>query len=120
MNMIAQNFCTRPGFCVSIDEQMNLFKGRCSQTVRMKAKPIKEGFKFFALCDATTGYVFAFVPNGRQDHVSIKDMVLSLANTLPDRENKKYVVAMDNYFTYPDVLVELRSLGVACVGTARF
>ncbi|CAJ1938795.1 unnamed protein product [Cylindrotheca closterium] len=119
VNKISQRHCINPGFCVSLDEQMKLFKGRNKQTVRMKAKPIKEGFKFFAICDASTGYVYSFVPSGRLEGNKIADMVLQLAEKLPDRDNKKYVIAMDNYFTLPDAMLRLRQINVACVGTAR-
>jgi hypothetical protein len=36
-------------------------------TVRMKKKPIKEGYKFYALCDASTGFVYCFVPDGLRE-----------------------------------------------------
>ena len=31
----------------------------------MKNKPISEGYKFFAIVDARTGFVYHFVPGGR-------------------------------------------------------
>jgi hypothetical protein len=36
---------------VSFDEMMVLFAGRSKHTLKMKNKPIKEGFKIWALCD---------------------------------------------------------------------
>jgi len=42
-----------------------------------------------------------------------------LMDFLPKRETKKYIVAMDNYFTYPRTLVGARARNVAVVGTAR-
>ena len=41
---------------MSLDEMMGKFKGRSGETYRMKNKPISEGFKFYALVDALTGY----------------------------------------------------------------
>ena len=46
-------------------------------------------------------------------------MVVELGKLLPNRENKKYVIGMDNYFTLPKAIKGLRDLGIACVGTAR-
>jgi hypothetical protein len=38
------------------------FKGRCTETYRMK-KPDKEGYKFLALlCCTITGFVYNFIP----------------------------------------------------------
>ena len=45
--------------------------------------------------------------------------VQALVESLPLRESKKYVVAVDNYFTYPKILKAMMQLCVACVGTAR-
>lgn len=114
--------CVYPGFCLSIDEQMKLFKGRSAQSVQMKNKPIKEGFKFFAICDAVTGFVYAFIPSGRLEGDKIVDIVLTLAKQIPLRGadgGKKYVIGMDNCFTLPDSVNGLRQLNIACVGTAR-
>jgi hypothetical protein len=36
---------------VSFDEMMVPFAGRSRHTLKMKNKPIKEGFKIWALCD---------------------------------------------------------------------
>ena len=119
VNQQSKKHCLYPGFCISIDEQMKKFKGRSAQTERMKNKPIKEGFKFFALCDTTEGYVYHFVPNGRLEETRIADTVLELVRTLPDCENKRYVCGMDNYFTLPRTLARCRELGVGVVGTAR-
>ena len=47
-----------PGFAISIDEMMKLFKGCLNMTHRMKKKPIKKGFKFYAMVCAWSGYCF--------------------------------------------------------------
>ena len=44
---------------VSIDESMCGFQGRHESKQNMPKKPIKFGFKVFALCDALTGYFFS-------------------------------------------------------------
>src|SRR6056300_271631 len=98
---------------------MKKFKGRSAQTVRMKNKPIKEGFKFFAICDATEGFVYAFKPSGRLEETRIASKVVSLAKRLPRRDNLSYVVAMDNYFTLPKAVKGLKDENIGVVGTAR-
>jgi hypothetical protein len=44
---------------VSFDEMMVPFAGRSKHTLKMKNKPIKEGFKIWALCDR--GYLWDFL-----------------------------------------------------------
>ena len=46
VNKFSRTHCVRPGFAISIDEMMKLFKGCSNTTHRMKKKLIKEGFKF--------------------------------------------------------------------------
>lgn len=41
---------------VSIDECMVKFKGRHESVQYMPLKPVRFGFKIFALCEAKTGY----------------------------------------------------------------
>ncbi len=99
---------------------MARFKGRSSETYRIDGKPIGEGFKFFAIVCAETGFVWHVVPYGRLSHVdNIAETVINLVNTLPHIGQKLYVVGMDNYFTYPKVVEGCRKAGVAVVGTAR-
>jgi hypothetical protein len=119
IGQVARKLCLRPGSYVSIDEMMKRFKGRSGQTHRMKNKPIKEGYKFFALCDTKTGYVYHMEPDGRLDKGSTHDYVMMLANKLPDTDNYKYVIGMDNYFTWPKVMQSLTDKGIGVVGTAR-
>lgn len=120
VNSISKRLCERPGFCCSIDEMMKMFKGRCIQTVRMRAKPIKEGFKFIAICDAKTGYIYSFFPSGRMENNHVKDMVVRLVRTLPFRDTLKYIIVMDNFFTVPSAIKAMRDEGVGFIGTARW
>ena len=61
---VSQRLCNHLGHCLSVDEMMKLFKGRSKQTHRMKNKPMKKGYKFFAICDAVTGYIWNLIPDG--------------------------------------------------------
>ena len=44
---------------ISFDEMMVPFTGRSKHTLKMKNKPVKEGFKIWALCDR--GYLWDFL-----------------------------------------------------------
>eukprot|EP00977_Amphora_coffeiformis_P020066 scaffold7821_cov107-Amphora_coffeaeformis.AAC.3 len=74
----------------------------------------------FALCDAETGYVFDFLPNGRMEKRTIHDIVLCLVMMIPTSPLHNYVVGMDNYFTWAKVVTSLTEMGVGCVGMARY
>jgi len=65
----------------------------------MRNKPIKEGSKFFAMCFASCGYVFAFGPSGRDVKNVIVNTATSLASTLPQPDEYQYLITMDNYLT---------------------
>ena len=58
VNKISRRHCVHPGFAISIDKIMKLFKGCLNMTHRMKKKPIKEEFKFYAMVCALSGYCF--------------------------------------------------------------
>eukprot|EP00977_Amphora_coffeiformis_P020704 scaffold8426_cov99-Amphora_coffeaeformis.AAC.1 len=120
MLAVTQRVCVRPGSRVSIDEMMKRFKGRALDTIRIKNKPIKEGYKFFAIADVDTGYVYDMVPDGRTETRSTHDTVLLLAGMLPLSPAHNYVIGMDNYFTWQKVLTSLTQCGIGCVGTARY
>ena len=90
-------------------------------TYEMKHKPIKEGFKFFALNDAMTGYCFVVFPAGKLDKKKGQtwDIVEKLIKHLPGRRDRKYVACMDNWFTWPKTIMACTDHNVATVGTAR-
>ena len=62
VNETSKKVCPFPAFCVSIDEQMTKFKGHSGQTFRMKNKPISEGYKFWAICCANSGFCYHYIP----------------------------------------------------------
>ena len=52
------------GTLLSLDEMMIRFCGRSNETHRIRNKPIREGYKFFALT-TSDGFVTNFTPDGR-------------------------------------------------------
>ena len=122
VNKTSKKVCKFPAFCVSIDEQMKKFKGRSGQTFRMKNKPISEGYKFWAICCANSGFCYRYIPAARTGNVEgrkIIDLVLLLLGKLLQKESRQYVAAMDNLFTLSKVLSGARAINVAICGTAR-
>jgi hypothetical protein len=120
-NKFSRMYCVHPGFAISIDEMMKLFKGRSNMTHIMKCKPIPKGYKFYAMCCAQSGYCFFFFPDGLKDKKKrmIHEGVVWCVRHLPDRKKKQYVVVMDNYFTMTKTMIGTRKCGVAAMGTAR-
>lgn len=120
VNETSKKLCHHPGWTLSIDEMMKLFKGRSCETHRMPKKPVKKGYKFFAICDSTTAFaVFHFFPSGRNDKAKTLANVKRLLDTIPRTNQLQYVVAMDNFFTTSDVIKATRERGMGVVGTAR-
>ena len=80
-----------PGTEVAIDEIMVRFHGRLADTYKMLNKPIKQGYKIFALAD--NGYVWWFQLSSRRygiaeldkhkDLTATGSMVLQMARLLP-------------------------------------
>ena len=93
VNKFSRTYCVHPGFAISIDETMKLFKGRSNMTHTMKCKPIPQGYKFYAMCCATSGFCFFFFPDGLKDKKrKIHEGVVWCVRHLPDRKKKQYVV----------------------------
>jgi hypothetical protein len=127
-----------PGSKVSIDEIMIRCFGRTLHTVKMPNKPIKQGYKVFAI--AEHGYIWTFAWSSRLWGIiemfrypavsPTGSMVLNMITELPgipgqatgsntSWEIVPYSVYMDNYFTSVALFQELRNLGCGACGTAR-
>ena len=121
VNKFSREYCVHPGFVVSIEEMMKLFKGCSNTTHRINCKPIKEGYKFYAVCNAKTGFVYFFLPDGLKEKKkkTIAQKVVQVVRRLPQRKENQYIAVMDNYFTWPKTIIGNRKCNVATVGTAR-
>ena len=88
----------------------------------MKQKQIKEGYKFWSICCAQSGFCWKIIPAahvGNEEGRQIIKSMLSLIESLPLRDTKKYVCGLDNLFTWSRVLKGACDMNVAIVGTAR-
>ena len=105
----------------SIDEQMISYKGRLGMKQYMKNKPCKWGIKFFSRADVS-GIVYDFeiytgkgtVTNDRGLLVG-GEVVLRLVQDIPKGLNYKCFI--DNWFTSPELLAELKQMGILAVAT---
>jgi hypothetical protein len=137
VNKVNKKMCS-PGSINAIDEQMARYHGRSIHTYRMRGKPIKEGYKIWAIACSATGFCHNFLYASRQkdkfDNTSGKrinnhsvkgvpdtvSVVTQLAkDTLDLRSKTPNAIVMDNYFTWPKVMLALREIGVGAFGTAR-
>jgi len=133
---VSSSMLLRPGTAVCIDEMMVRFKGRSSETYRIKNKPVNQGYKLFAMCDSNTGYVCYFTPDGRIANKNGTNefsqanaeggklyhmFMLLFDNVLKEHVSKdhRFVIFIDNYFSYPNTISAFRKLGVGIAGTAR-
>ena len=154
---VSQSFVFQLGTYLAIDEMMIKYYGRSKETIYIKNKSIKEGFKLFVLARCN-GYVVNFTPEGRfasnidsNEYTitggKIESMITFLSSVVTSLKNKqdqrikdslslhgtryyymnnpkeilqdKFIIAMDNYFTLPIVMKQLRARGIGVVGTAR-
>jgi hypothetical protein len=114
-----------PGINLSIDEMMIRCFGRSKHTFKAPNKPIKEGYKMFALCEA--GYTYYFMWSSKSnsygelnklpDLSPTESMVYQLAQKLP--KDVPHVIYMDNLFTRVPILRKLRTLNIGACGTTR-
>ena len=105
----------------SIDEQMIPFKGRIGMKQYIKNKPHKWGIKVFTRA-GVCGIVYDFeVYTGKGTVVNERglgvggEVVVRLLRDIPNGLN--YKCFFDNWFTSPELLVELKQMGILAVGT---
>ena len=115
------------GTAVAIDEIIVRFYGRLGDTYKMPNKPIKQGYKIFALAD--DGYVWYFQLASRQHGIGelekvdeltpTSSIVLQMARLLPKFSNSYFVIYMDNYFTSIQLFLMLQKENIGAARTTR-
>ena len=96
-------------------------------TCKILNKPIKQGYKIFALAD--DGYIWYFQLSSRRHGIEELEkvneltptgsMVLQMARLLPKIEDTHFVIYMDNYFTSIPLFSMLRKENIGAAGTTR-
>lgn len=93
--------CYNPHECVTVDEQLLGFRGRCKFRQYMPSKPVRYGLKFWLMVCSETCYVWKIQPYlGKADGASAPEkkqgarVVLDLIDGL-----KGHNVTMDNFFS---------------------
>lgn len=100
---------------LSIDESMCAFTGRAEAKTWLPNKPIKEGFKFYMLCESLTGYVLV-VRFYDLEKMSLLETIQKLCKEFSNKNHRLY---MDNFYNSFDTSIKLRELGIYCCGTLR-
>jgi len=133
-----------PSSHITIDEAMVAFKGRSKHTVKLKNKPINNGYKLWCIGDH--GYIWSWLFHSRVDGVEgftksqptywpqksmntageplekraslapTYALVLRLAAQLPRLE---FCIYLDNLFLNLPVAQCLLAMGIYCMGTTR-
>lgn len=112
---------------LSIDESMIPYYGKHFAKQFIKGKPIRFGFKNWALC-TNNGYMISFdIYTGRKRNVKNESdefglggaVVLNLIRSAEIPPNCGYKIFMDNYFTSIHLLNHLSLLGYCATGTIR-
>ncbi|KAL4127508.1 hypothetical protein QTP88_011675 [Uroleucon formosanum] len=109
-----------PNRIVAIDESMIKFKGRNSSKQYMPKKPIKRGYKVWALADKH-GYLWNFdVYTGKSGDTTEKNLGARVVKNLSaPLLNKNYFLYFDNYFTSYPLITYLKLNGIYACGTVN-
>lgn len=121
---------------LSIDEMMVKFHGRTILQQFIQNKPERFGIKMWGICNPS-GYLFdCDIYCGKGSNIYSTDnkvklakcalgsrvvlmMVQKLLTSISPRKLTQYHLYFDNFFTCPDLMVHLNSLGLKATGTVR-
>ena len=122
-----------PATEIAVDEMMVKFMGNSSHTIKIKYKPIKQGYKIFALC--WWGYTINFTYNSRVKGIAGVPKLIAKPNEpkplAPTYRVVDYLVSclpyqqfpfniyLDNLFTNVPLFSLLRQKGIGACGTTR-
>lgn len=110
--------------CLAVDEMMVKYYGRNSLKQFIRGKPVRFGYKLWALC-GVSGYCYNFdlycgKSTSEQENSDLllgSKVVLQMLKNI--EEPTSHSVYFDNLFTGHDLLVHLRELGFQASGTIR-
>lgn len=106
---------------LSIDEMMVRYYGHHPLKQYIKGKPIRFGYKFWAIC-GSNGYCYKFDLYAGKAVSSVQQplgtrVVKGMLECVTDPNS--HMVFFDNFFNSHDLLVELREMGFRATGTLR-
>ncbi|XP_038069266.1 piggyBac transposable element-derived protein 4-like [Patiria miniata] len=109
------------GECVTVDEQLVAFRGRCPFRQYMPRKPAKYGIKFWACVDVDSHYVLNIIPYlGKEAEGTRTNLGASVVKELMQpMYNIGRNVTTDNYFTSAALAKDLLKKNLTLVGTIR-
>ena len=121
------------GTHLTVDESIQRFMGRASETVNIPSKPVPEGFKIWIL--ANSGYVLDWLYHAKGDKNGPVDLneeytkewgfsktqavVFDLLQQQGIADDFTHVVWLDNLFTSVRLLSKLKEKGFGAAGTVR-
>ncbi|KAL7286643.1 hypothetical protein TKK_0019139 [Trichogramma kaykai] len=121
---------------LSIDEMMVKFHGRTILLQFMKNKPARFGIKMWGLCNPE-GYLFdCDIYCGKGSNIYSDDnkiklskcplgsgvvmmMTQKLLKNINHRKISRYHLYFDNFFSSPDLMIHLKTIGLKSTGTVR-
>ena len=113
-----------PEQSIKIHESIVPSFGRHGCKQYMRNKPVKFGYKFWAVA-TPLGYAIQFYPYAGKDENYYSNLglggslVATLAEKLPSQVGSNYRIIMDNFFTSPNLLRILKAKGIAATETFR-
>ena len=112
---------------VSVDESILLWRGHHSLRRYIPSKAHAWGFKFYALAESSTGYIYdLLVDEGSQARTRPEEVypglqkpgrvIMTLMESILDRG---HLLGVDNFYTDITLFETLLSRGTHCIGTVR-
>ena len=126
-DMITRSFTNAylPAQSICIDESLYLYKGRIGFRQYNPHKRARYGFKSYELCEASSGYCWKFMLYTGEDlkllehDKSVSASHAVVTHLLSGLEDLGYTLAIDNWYTSPQLLCNLSEKHTNCCGTVR-
>ena len=109
-----------PNSCLTVDERIVPFRGRCGFRVFMPAKPHKYGIKVMILADCESKYVKNYETyTGKQGLKPEKEQGRKVVLRLSSCLSSGHSITTDNFFTSYKLALQLLDKNITLLGTMR-